>query len=300
MQLDLTGQTVTQAIATFRQALTQCTEPELEVKTDNEVVKLNLYNHIHKIGLRCKMDRDGVAFVFRIKTGKSGSARGTGSPAGGFDGSLAVESTTKTAFPIGHLSASGQGGGSQPARETGSIRSEFSERDLSPRERRALRRQRREAEAAAAAMATPAGQAVNARPAPVANPMPQQQVPVPEPVHVPVAQNTAVPRILVIQNDQIGQKDIALGVTLLEELLNNLDPRVYSLIFCVHRGVRILDPAYHQGRILNLLLQKHVRIAACARSLEFYQLTEKVPTNIEVLPLHRAIHLGSGQQLDWI
>lgn len=72
MDLDLTGRSVTQALSIFSEALADCLDPQLNIKTDNEVVKLNLYNLIHKKGMRCKMDRVGRTYVFTVETGRTG------------------------------------------------------------------------------------------------------------------------------------------------------------------------------------------------------------------------------------
>ncbi len=48
MELDLTGKSVTQALAIFNEVMASYSEPNLTIHTDNEVVNLNLYNLIHK------------------------------------------------------------------------------------------------------------------------------------------------------------------------------------------------------------------------------------------------------------
>lgn len=252
MELDLTGQSVTQSLSIFSEAVDACTDPELVIRTDNEVIKLNLYNLIHKKGMRCKMDRKGRTYTFTVKTGRGGKKGGP--------------PPSQTAFPVGHIS------GTKDA--------------PSPNERPGRRRRARAKKSEPVKAPAPS--------APISAPKPE---PSPTTVAHPQA---AQPHWLVIQQDQIGQKDVALGVELLETFLENIDPSRTTGVFLTHRGVRILDQNYQNGRLLRALMGGKVKIVACAQSLTFYQLMDKVPPTVEVAPIKELHKLAATAGLTWV
>lgn len=68
MELDLTRMTVSQAMGAVREALaTYDSHEAIEIRTDSEVVKLNLYNQLHKMGMRCKLERKGSYFLLKAQ-----------------------------------------------------------------------------------------------------------------------------------------------------------------------------------------------------------------------------------------
>jgi len=244
MDLDLTGRSVTQALSIFSEALADCLDPQLNIKTDNEVVKLNLYNLIHKKGMRCKMDRVGRTYVFTVETGRTGK-----------DGKRSAP-PAQTAFPVGHVSGNSD---AQPSRRSRRARVKHPE-PTSPGH---------PAPKPTAATATPSA-------------------------------SQAQGHWLVIQQDQIGQKDVALGVELLEAFLENVEASRTDGIFLTHRGVRLLDNTYQNGKLLRALMARKVKVMACAKSLAYYQLMDHIPPSVEVAPIKELHKLASNARITWV
>ena len=99
MELDLRGQTITQAIAYFDAATEESAGEELNLLVDNEAVKLNLYNYIHKQGMACRAERKGPNYLIRVKIPRKKPGR-------------PKTPDRPTAFPVNHLT----GGKSAPPR----------------------------------------------------------------------------------------------------------------------------------------------------------------------------------------
>ncbi len=224
MELDLSGSTVTQAVARIQDALEICRDESLDIKIDNEAVKLNVYNFLRKQGMICRPHRQGPENLIRVKLEKSRRAqrRREGEPA---------------AFPAGHLT--GQAEAEPPTKAPPA-------RPAKPR-------------VAAKRQAEPAA---------------------------------ANGRRLVIQRDQIGQQDAGLGAELLEAFLERLEPGAFEAIVLAHRGVRLADPRYRQGRPLAILKQKQTAILACARSAAFYGVSGLRDEAVRFLDLGEAVDLG--------
>ncbi|MDJ0836806.1 MAG: hypothetical protein QNK37_09835 [Acidobacteriota bacterium] len=256
MILDLTGNTVTQSMNRLQEALQTCKDAELTAKTDNEAVKLNLYNLLHRMGYRCTSERIGAYHHIAIQTNSGGNPSAPLNPA---DSGPAAERETTTAFPVGHMS----GDGSEKA---------------PPVRRRGMGRRAREAAIAAGQpdpMETPASKA---------HPM----------------ENPHYTSWLIIQSDQIGNRDSRLGFELLEDLLVHLDTTRYEGIFLVHRGVTLLDPTYQGGRGLRVLLRKNLPILACEKSTAYYKLEDKIAKPVKAVPFHHISKLAEHHDLVWI
>ena len=247
MELDLAGKSVTQAFSVLKQAIEACDDEKLNVRVDNEVVKLNLYNQISKMGYPCKLDRKGVSHFIVIKVGKR--KRKSASPPPG-----------PTAFPTGHLS--------------GKKSADASETVAAQKPARPRRTARKTAE-------QPVQKA------------PSVEASAPQPSSVGIGW-------LIIQQDQIGQRDVNLGMDLLEDMVSNLDPQYVTGVFLIHRGVRLLDPNFHEGRLLRALISRNIPISACAKSLAFYHLTENIQAPVNVAPPHEILRLAAKYKLTWI
>ena len=245
MFLDLTGKTVTQALALFQRELGACVDREMEIKVDNEAVKLNLYNHLHKIGLKCKLEKQGNAYRFHVRTGK----RKKRVPV---TDDMAAPGR-KTAFPTRHVTGN------------------------------------KTADADASRVVRPPAGHPNPTTRRAAMPLGEERV-----------SSLAEPGWLIIQCDQIGQRDIQLGGDLLEDVLRGLDRRQVAGVFLIHRGVRLLDPDYREGRLLQLLLQKKIQIRACAKSIGFYRLEDKVRAPIRIVPAGEILQLTNLYPVTWL
>ncbi len=239
MELDLTGKSVTQALAIFNEVMASYSEPNLTIHTDNEVVKLNLYNLIHKKGMRCKLDRKARTYVFSINTGRAGKPGGK------------PDTPTSTAFPVGHIT------GKKDAPVSNNNRT-------------------------------------------IARPAKKDTQQNPEPQAKAIDHTMPQAHWLVIQHDQIGQKEVSLGVELMEAFLENLDHERTSGVFLLPRGVRILDPSYQSGRLLRALKRSKKKIMACTKSPTHYHLMEKTPSTVEVVPVKELHKLGQIARLTWI
>ena len=295
MQLDLRGQTVTQAIAIVRQALDDAEDTEFEVITDSEVVKLNLSNAIAKLGYQCRFERKGASFVVTVKTGKKSRK-----PAPSNDSSSGVRREI-SAFPAKTV-------------DRGEVRA-ARQRDRERRERRTN------------APGDPVDQAAPSGSRPTTNEAPQTRTRTERPTapREPAASTRArketperpqAPRSgasgsnggpnlptlnwLVVQHEQIGDRDARLGTELLADFLDSLDLARFQGVFLVHRGVRLIDPTFQQGRFLKLLEEKRFHIWACSRSLAYYQLEDKVKPPIQTAQIADLQRLTAHYQLIWI
>lgn len=286
MELNLVGKTVTQAIALLRQALAECEDGLLLLSTDNEAVKLNLYNHVHRLGLRCKAERKGSLHLLQIRLETKPAAPLQSEP-----GSAGPRATPKqsTAFPIAHL-----GGGELPKeavrpRRRSLIAAEGEEPPASPKP--GIRA------AVARALANKQNSAFDS-----GKTLPE--TPPAMPVHPDatvwetVHPLPARPQYLVVQSDQIGSRDTSLGIDLMEEFLDRIDTRRFAGVYLVHRGVRLLDPLYADGRLLRALLRRNLKLTACPRSLAFYQLGARV--TIATAPFADVVDLAARYDLLWI
>jgi len=263
MILELTGNTVTQAMKTLRDALVDCPDSELVVMTDNEAVKLNLYNLVHKLGYRCKTDRDGQHHRLQIKLGNRRPQPAAAPSSGG----PALETIGRTAFPVAHVS-----------------------KEKEPVVRPPVRR--------------PAEKKLHRAAAPPAQVRKKTAEPVPPPQAAPspsdAASDEKVGSWLILQSDQIGQRDSRLGFELIEDLINHLDAGCFVGIFLVHRGVFLLDPAFQGGRGLRVLLRKNLPILACEKSVAFYKLEDKVAKPASTAAFHQVSELARHHRLVWV
>lgn len=248
MELNLVGQTVTQAVAMLREAVAQAQGESIVVKTDNETVKLNLYNQFHRLGLRCKAERKGPFHYLHLKSTKRMETE-EDKPAPG----VQTSTKEKSAFPIGHLGGEEKTPAPLPSPNK-------------PKRRR---------------LVEPVADKA-AQPAP------------PQPLGPPQDKLCW----LVIQHDQIGNRDTGLGVELMEDLLNGLDSRRFAGVFLVHRGVRLLDPLYADGRLLRTLVRKNLKLTACERSTAFYQLTDRI--SVPTAPFSEVMNLAAIYELVWV
>jgi hypothetical protein len=290
MELNLVGKTVTQAIALLRQALAECEDGLLLVSTDNEAVKLNLYNHVHRLGLRCKAERKGSLHLLQIRLETKPAAPLQGAP-----DSKGPRATPKqaTAFPIAHL------GSSEPPKESvrPRRRSLIAPEGEQPLEQSPTPAKLGIRAAVARAMANKQSDAAfdSGKTLPESTPMPiHPDATAWETVHPQPAR----PQYLVVQSDQIGSRDTALGVDLMEEFLDRIDARRFAGVYLVHRGVRLLDPLYADGRLLRALLRRNLQLTACPRSLAFYQLGARV--TIATTPFADVVDLAARYDLLWI
>jgi len=106
--------------------------------------------------------------------------------------------------------------------------------------------------------------------------------------------------LLVLQSDQIGNRDPNLGFELLEELIEHLDTTRYVGIFLVHRAVTLLDPALRGGRGLRVLLRKNLPLTVCERSVAYYDLDEKAVAGVNLVPFHTIGALAERHDLVWV
>lgn len=251
MQLDLIGRTVTQALAFCRSALSECEDDELIIKTDSEAVKLNLYNQIVKLGLRCRSEREGPNHVLKVKiAGKKIPDMEKGD--------LVADRLSSTAFPAKAISKEEARQAKKTAKPLASQQEPF-------------------------VQTQPVGPSTT-----------------PSATTAPTAKGERETGILlVLQTDQIGQRDANLGTGLLASILENIDTGTYKGLFLIHRGVRLIDPNFSQGRFLKMLLRKNLAIFACSRSLEFYGIKE-VPAKIKVVPTAEVLSLAARKKTVWI
>lgn len=269
MELDLRGRTVTQAINYLEAAFEEAAGEELTLSIDNEAVKLNLYNYIHKTGMVCRTERKGSLYLIRIKVPRKKPG--------------AIQTPKKpTAFPVNHISGKNP---PPPApkpvqRPAPAATKQPSKSPPKP------------------AMPKPAAAPATAKPARKRPPQP----PKPESfIKAPLPETESAKSWLVIQQDQIGQREVALGQELLEDILENLNTANLEGIFLIHRGVRLLDPSYNQGRFLQSLLRLKVDIKACARSLAYFNLMDEVDDDlIEIVPAHNLARLWEKHPLIWM
>lgn len=254
MVLDLAGKTVTQAVDLLKSSLGQHGGEELEVRVDNEVVKLNVYNLVHKAGLRCKVQRQGTHYHFKIKVPKKHRIENrveTGPGKG------------KSAFPIGHVSARQRKAGTSKERP--------------PEEKPGANPRKRPGQETG-------GLDLGTGPAP----------------QVDGTGSHGELRWLVIQRDQIGQKDVGLGMELLEDLVDNLNPEQTSGLFLIHRGVRLLDPAFQGGRTLEAILRTSIKVKVCVRSAGFYGLLDAIGSHFELVPARELMDIIAQHNVTWI
>ncbi len=275
MILELKGNTVTQAMKSLRNALADCPDSELIVTTDNEAVKLNLYNLVHKLGYRCKTERDGQHHKLQIKLGSGRPPAAAPQTSGG----PVAEKLGRTAFPVAHVSNNDKVVTRPPVRRARKMPEEslVKERIVTPKP---------------------------PEPARVVKPPPVQPPPV-KPLAQPVSDLAAtltdrVGSWLILQSDQIGSRDSRLGFELIEDLINHLDTRYYEGIFLVHRAVLLLDPTFQCGRGLRVLLRKNLPIRACEKSIAFYNLTDKVAKPASTAPFHQLSELARHHPLVWV
>jgi len=200
MELDLTGQTVTQALGRIEQAMVDCEDDTLDVRIDNEAVKLNVYNYLRKQNHRCRLSRQGAHHYVQVKTNRA--KRGARKP------------PAETAFPTGHLSG----------------KSADDPKPASP----------------------------------------------PKPAPSPVQAPPRLGRCLAIQCDQVGQRDTQLGVELLADIIAALPPRAFQTIVLVHRGARLLDSRFQQGRFRELLKRTGATLLVCAKSARFFGVSDQL------------------------
>lgn len=261
MELSLIGRTVTQSIGLLRDALASCEDGNLIVKTDNETVKLNLYNQTHRLGLSCRAERQGPYYILHVKLAKAKQPKES-TPTG-----VKTANLETTAFPLAHLGSSAQ------APATPKAPAKKRRRSLVPHER---------------------------QPVPTIKPRETPAQPARPTVPAQAPQEVTAPRMkwLVLQTDQIGNRDTALGIDLMEDLLDNLNVQQFAGAFLVHRGVRLLDPNYANGRLLRCLLRKNLKINVCQRSVAFYQLTDRIPN--QASPFSDVLKLANIYDLVWI
>ena len=295
MQLDLRGQTVTQAIAIVRQALDDAEDTEFEVITDSEVVKLNLSNAIAKLGYQCRFERKGASFVVTVKTGKKSRK-----PTPSKDSSSGVRREI-SAFPAKTV-------------DRGEVRA-ARQRERERRERRTKVTENPVDQAASSGSQPAANEARQTRTRPERPTAPgesgaatraRKETPErpPTPRSGPSGPNggPSLPTLnwLVVQHEQIGDRDARLGTELLAEFLESLDLASFQGVFLVHRGVRLIDPTFQQGRFLKLLEEKRFHIWACTRSLAYYQLEDKVKPPVQAAQIADLQRLTAHYQLIWI
>ncbi len=283
MELNLVGKTVTQAIALLRQALAECEDGLVLASTDNEAVKLNLYNHVHRLGLRCKAERKGSLHLLQIRMEAKAAAPPPAGP--GHEGPRAAQKQA-TAFPIGHLGGAEQGM-EKPRRRSLIEREEAPPPAAKPGIRATVAR------ALATNGSTPSREGSSlseaTRPVPMHPDARAWETVHPQPSR---------PQYLVIQSDQIGSRDTGLGIDLMEEFIDRLDPRRFAGVYLVHRGVRLLDPLYADGRLLRALLRRNLTLSACPRSLAFYQLGGRV--SVATAPFAEVVDLAARYDLLWV
>lgn len=283
MELDLCGQTVTQAIVMTRQALADCDADALLLKTDSEVVKLNLYNALIKMGHRCRLERKGPFFTITVAAGKGRPRAKT--PRDTEDGSVVRQEIT--AFPARNLDA-----------------------DEISQARRQRRPERRRAEAAEAA---PAERPVQA-PAPAAEPAPappakaKRGAPVAPPDAAPSpsplpnqgqGRDGAMMSWLILQQEQIGARDSKLGFDLLADFLESLEPTRFAGIFLIHRAARLCDPHFQQGRFLKILRARRIHLWVCGKSLAYYEI-DQLPAPLQRAQIIDIQRLASLYRLVWV
>lgn len=270
MEVDLRGQTVTQAMVTARQVLADSEEKELVLKTDSEVVKLNLYNALIKMGHRCRLERKGPYFTITVQIG--GRAKQRAAQAEPDDGSVVRKEIT--AFPA---------------------------RNLDKEEVSRARRQRRSERRKAAEETRPAAPA--SPEAPSRNPV---AAPTPEPAPTPslikpsgLDEEASMMCWLILQQEQLGQRDSKLGYDLLAEFLESIEPTRFAGMFLIHRAVRLCDPQFQQGRFLKILRARRIHLWVCSKSLAYYEIEDPAAPlqRAQIIDIQR---LASLYRLIWI
>ncbi len=284
MELDLRGQTVTQAIVMTRQALADCEADELLLKTDSEVVKLNLYNALIKMGHRCRLERKGPFFTITVAASK-GAARAK-TPPESKDGSVVRQEIT--AFPARNLGAD--------------------EISQARRQRRSERRRGAEPEQAPAAGVARPAQAPSPAPKPAVPPEVKRTAPEAEseagtnPSPLPNAlqgRDGAMMSWLILQQEQIGARDSKLGFDLLADFLESLEPTRFAGIFLIHRAARLCDPQFQQGRFLKILRARRIHLWVCSKSLAYYEI-ESLPAPLQRAQIIDIQRLASLYRLVWV
>lgn len=283
MELDLRGQTVTQAIVMTRQALADCESDELLLKTDSEVVKLNLYNALIKMGHRCRLERKGPFFTITVAAGKGATRKKA--PPENHDGSVVRQEIT--AFPARNLDAD--------------------EISQARRQRRSERRRAAEAEQAPTARVKRGERTPPAR-EPAAVPEEKRDAAVPEPEAgsppspLPNAlqgRDGSMMSWLILQQEQIGARDSKLGFDLLADFLESLEPTRFAGIFLIHRAARLCDPQFQQGRFLKILRARRIHLWVCSKSLAYYEI-DNLPAPLQRAQIIDIQRLASLYRLVWV
>lgn len=294
MELDLIRMTVSQALATVREALANYTSSEtIEIRTDNEVVKLNLYNQLHKMGMRCKLERKGSYFLLKatpkgMSSERQAIRRASREPEEAFAEQQIVDPP-----------APQDKGVAMPRKEA--LAFPVREENLMPK------RPSAPPKAAPKPAATYESAAAKQRQATVqaAAPTPPRRAEMPAPPTLFNGEYDETPiqpgqgPWLVFQHDQIGQKDNNLGVDLLHQMLESLAPGAYAGLFLVHRGVRLVDPQYHQAKLLRALLRKPIAVFADETSMQYFNLIGKTSPRVKVVPFAALLEVGRTQPVIW-
>lgn len=307
MELDLVRMTVSQAMATVREALANYSSSEaIEIRTDNEVVKLNLFNQLNKMGMRCKLERKGSYFLLKAQ------------PKGKVSERQAIRRASRSQVVADEPDEGDAGNEAEtPYAAPRQAAHAFPVREENVLDREAVTHQKPKAEDPQPAVQPSPPQAVRPTPISYAAAVTQQrqasraQSPQgrPEPPPVPASlfngeydESPIAPGQgpwLVFQHDQIGQKDNNLGVELLHQMLQSLTPGAYAGLFLVHRGVRLVDPQYHQAKLLRALLRKPIAVFADETSMNYFKLIGRTSPRVKVVPFAALLELGNTQPVIW-
>ncbi|CAM2007444.1 hypothetical protein [Acanthopleuribacter pedis] len=288
MEVDLRGQTVTQAVVLARRAIAECEADQLVLKTESEVVKLNLYNALTKMGHRCRLERQGPFFTLTVQIG--GGARKPRAQAEPDDGSVVRKEIT--AFPARNLDA--EEVKSARRRRRSERREEAAERAHSARSEQARAPQAPREQAPAEQPSAGAPQAGAGAPQAGAG-APQPSVAQPGGLEV----EASMMCWLILQQEQLGQRDSKLGYDLLAEFLESLEPSRFAGMFLIHRAARLCDPSFQQGRFLKILRARRIHLWVCAKSLNYYEI-EDPPAPIQRAQIIDIQRLASLYRLVWI
>jgi hypothetical protein len=316
MELDLVRMTVTQALATTREALANYNSSDtIEIRTDNEVVKLNLYNQLNKMGMRCKLERKGPFFILKAQPKGKSSERKAIRRASRSPEREKEEIDFEPVDDPNQIVAPRQEEVAFPVREENHIekpppRPEPRPAPQAPRQQAPPRPQptrHQQAPPPAEPPASYAAVAAQQRQASMQSRQPQQ----PEPMARPKPQGLFQGEFdetpiepgqgpwLIFQHDQIGQKDNTLGVELLYQVIDSLAPGAYAGVFLVHRGVRLVDPQYHQAAVLRALLRKPIAVFADETSMAYFKLIGKTSPRVKVVPFALLLELSRTQPVIW-
>lgn len=296
MEVNLCGQTVTQSVAMLRQAVSSHEGGELTLKIDNETVKLNLLSHISRLGLRSRSERRGPFHYLIIKIkGKRNRPDPESRPSEEAGQSLQASRQETTAFPVAHLGQTQTAPTTTPPVQS----QQRSQAQAPPRPQRPRRRLVIPPEE----QSLPAAQTIAVKPKQdtldASESLEQEPMYGIEGEPTPSAKSSQQRQTwLIIQSDQIGSREPKLGFDLLIELLNQVDVRRFVGCFLVHRGVRLLDPRYYEGKALQALQRKNLKLIACRQSVDYYQLAEII--TVKTAPFSEVLSLSAAYDLLWL